>query len=70
MKPGDLRRFKDFRNGSARSLQLIGRPFVVLEAAEAERRADAWVSFLVDGRLEKGWGYDWVESNSEAIDPV
>ena len=69
MKPGDLRCFKNFRNGSARSLQLIGRPFMVLEVDPASPDARR-MAFLVDGRLEKGWGYDWVESNSEAIDPV
>ena len=65
MKPGDLRRFKDFRNGSARSLQLVGRPFMVLEAGGTE--TSHWVSFLVDGRIERGWGGDWVKQNSEAI---
>jgi hypothetical protein len=65
MKPGDLRRFKEGLDGSARCQQLRGHPFMVLETATTETAH--WVTFLVDGRIERGWGGDWVESNSETI---
>lgn len=66
MKVGDLRRFKEGMTGSARCQQLRGHPFMVLETWTSETAS--WVSFLVDGRIESGWGGDWVESNSETID--
>ena len=66
MKPGDLRQFKDELRTSAHASKVAGRPFMVLEAATTETAS--WVSFLVDGRIESGWGGDWVESNSEIID--
>ena len=66
MKPGDLRRFKDKLTGSPRTHALLGRPFMVLEAGGTE--TSHWVSFLVDGRIERGWGGDWVIENSEVID--
>ena len=66
MKVGDLRRFKEGLTGSARCQQLRGHTFVVLETATSETAR--WVTFLIDGRIEGGWGGDWVESNSEVID--
>ena len=66
MKPGDLRKFKDRLFSSPRAEQVAGRPFMVLEAATTE--TTSWVSFLIDGRIERGWGGDWVEVNSEVID--
>ena len=38
---------------------------MVLEAATTETAS--WVSFLIDGRIERGWSGVWVESNSEVI---
>lgn len=36
-----------------------------------EVRAPAeWVSFLIDGRVESGWGYTFVGDNSTPLDPV
>ena len=72
MKPGDLRKFKEGLTGSARTQSVAGRPFMVLETAWSPGVATTWttnrVSFLIDGRLEKGWGYNWVEQHSEVID--
>ena len=74
MKPGDLRQFKDGLTGSARTQSVAGRPFMVLETATVAAAATTWnppalrVSFLIDGRIERGWGGDWVESNSEVVD--
>ena len=65
MKPGDLRRFKEGMTGSARCQQLRGQTFMVLETSTTEWTR--WASFLIDGRIERGWGGDWVESNSEVI---
>lgn len=62
MKPGDLRRFSDRLTGSPRTVAVVGRPFMVLEASSTQ------VSFLVDGRIERGWGSDWVIENSEVLD--
>ena len=65
MKPGDLRQFKDELRTSAHASKVAGRPFMVLEAATTETAC--WVNFLIDGRIERGWGGDWVEQNSEVI---
>ncbi len=67
MKPGDLRQFKDGLTGSARTQSV----FMVLETATVAAAATTWttnrVSFLIDGRIERGWSGDWVESNSEVL---
>ena len=65
MKSGDLRKFKEGLTGSALTQRVIGRPFMVLEVGET--LTTSMVSFLIDGRIERGWGGDWVESNSEVI---
>jgi len=66
MKPGDLRRFSDKLVGSAQVNDAAGRLFIVLEVGETPKTS--MVSFLIDGRIERGWGGDWVESNSEVVD--
>ena len=66
MKPGDLRRFSDKLVGSPYDGVDAGRPFMVLEVGETPKTS--MVSFLIDGRIERGWGGDWVESNSEVVD--
>lgn len=65
MKPGDLRQFKDGLTGSARVNDVAGRPFMILETATTE--TVSWVSFLIDGRVNRGWSGDWAESNSEVL---
>ena len=65
MQPGDLRRFKDGKD------ELDGRSFMVLEVRAAklvEPRGDLRVDFLIDDRIETGWGYPWLQKHSEALD--
>ena len=69
MKPGDLRRFKDnvvFPLAATQSF--AGRTFLVLGIIDRVpgRRAGR-VELLVEGGIQKGWGYPWVEQNSEAL---
>ncbi len=66
MKPGDLRQFKPDLDFGPRVHRLSGQAFVLLEV---ELHAD-WVSFLVDGRVERGWGYEFVAGYSRALEPV
>ena len=64
MKPGELRRFKDGKD------ELDGRSFMVLEVRAAklvEPRGDLRVDFLIDGRIETGWGYSWLQKHSEVL---
>lgn len=68
MQPGDLRKFKEGLTGSARTQSVAGRPFMILEAATTWNPPALRVSFLIDGRIERGWGGDWVEQNSGVID--
>lgn len=71
MKVGELRRFKDDLQSAARTrrrgaARCSGRPFMLLEVVgDAE-----WVSFLIDGRVEPGWGYTFVADNSTPLEPV
>ena len=66
MKPGDLRQFVD-------SMVVLGvadvawesRAFIVLKVTPTG--SGRTVDILLDGRLEEGLGYRWVEDNSEAI---
>lgn len=60
MKPGDLRRFNDDLEAS-----ITGRLFMVLTYSATD--LSSWVSFLVDGRIERGWTGDWVIDNSEVV---
>jgi hypothetical protein len=60
MKPGDLRRFKDNLGGS-----IAGRLFMVLTYSATD--LSSWVSFLIDGRIERGWTGDWVIDSSEVL---
>ena len=59
-----MRRFlPEIRAGSAHTQRVAGQTFVVLDASSDS----AWVSFLIEDRVETGWGYEWVELNSEVI---
>ena len=66
MKPGDLRQFVD-------SMVVLGvadvawesRAFIVLKVTPTG--SVRTVDILLDGRLEEGLGYRWVEDNSETI---
>lgn len=73
MNPGDLRRFNDdvgarHEPGVRHDFAELyaGRPFMVLTYRATD--LSSWVSFLIDGRIERGWTGDWVIDNSEALD--
>jgi len=66
MKVGDLRRFKDDLRSAAAVSRCSGRPFMLLEV----RSPSEWVSFLIDGRVESGWGYTFVAESSTPLEPV
>ena len=64
MRKGDMRRFlPEIRAGSVHTQRVAGQTFVVLDASSDS----AWVSFLIEDRVERGWGYEWVELNSEVV---
>jgi len=67
VKPGDLRRFRDSPSASIAAFE--GSTFVVLRVnvvlqGRAEYRT---VDILIDGGLEEGLGYFWVEDSSEPV---
>ena len=66
MKSGELRRFKDDLQSAAAVSRCSGRPFMLLEV----RAPAEWVSFLIDGRVESGWAYTFVEQSSAPLEPV
>lgn len=65
MKPGELRKFDDMSDsGSYDSRRVSGKIFMVIkEGMETEQD----VGILLNGVLESGWGYDWVNIRSEVI---
>jgi hypothetical protein len=64
MKPGDLRRFGNFKATGAD--HLIGCVFMVLSVTGPCGTAQ-WVDILVDGKIDPEWSYPWVEQNSEPL---
>jgi hypothetical protein len=69
MNRGDLRRFKDDAHfPAAASENFTGQPFVVLTiVGRVPGRTSGRVDVLVGGKVRQGWGYPWVEQNSEVI---
>ncbi len=68
MKKGDLRRFKDDMIGSMGPFP--GSTFMVLDVATWQVLTGSpcsTVDILIDGVLEEGLGYFWVEDSSEAV---
>ena len=69
MNPGDLRRFKEdtvFPLAAAKTFP--GRTFLVLGIIDrVPGKRSGRVELLIDGGIQKGWGYPWVEQNSEAL---
>lgn len=61
MKHGDLRRFKDDLVDPLR-----GHAFTVLKV-DVALGGVLLVDILVDGRIEKELGHQWVKDNSEAL---
>ena len=66
MKPGDLRRFKGDMIGSMSDVLVGGGTFVVLRVDPATERIRG-VDILIDGHVDEGLGYFWVEDSSETI---
>ena len=68
MKPGDLRRFKDDVGDAYGSpmTRITGRLLMVQEVFQSSGSSPT-VTILIDGRLEAGWGYQWVKDNTEAL---
>ena len=67
MRKGDLRRFKSLDSlpspASPSWAAVADRTFLVVSASgEAD-----WMSFLIEGRLEEGWGHKFVQEHSEVI---
>lgn len=66
MKPGDLRQFVDSTIVLGTALDPgPGSTFIVLKVTPY--KSGRTVDILLDGRLEEGLGYLWVEDNSEAL---
>ena len=67
MKPGDLRRFRDGEHtGLGAPVRWEGATFMVLAVDDSPLRNRA-VDILLDGEIEEGLGYFWVEDSSEVI---
>jgi hypothetical protein len=69
MKRGDLRRFRDDSAFSHADIhQFTGQTFLVLCIIDrVPGKTSGFVDILIDGGIQKSWGYPWVEQNSEAI---
>jgi len=68
MKPGDLRRFRDSLIALGAD-HVEGSTFMVLDVAtwQVLTGTNTTVDILIDGGLEEGLGYFWVEDSSEAV---
>lgn len=67
MKPGDLRQFREdmIVLGATDADLWQGSTFIVLKVTPYN--SGRTVDILLDGMIEEGLGYLWVESNSEAL---
>lgn len=63
MRPGELRRFVGLPYAAARG-DLDGQLFVLVQC---DRESSGYVSFLVDGRLFEGYGYEFIRAHSEVV---
>ena len=68
MKPGDLRRFKDGFLKRLAEDHFVGSTFMVLRVSSSTEASGRRVDILLDGMIEEGLGYFWVEDNSVVID--
>ena len=76
MEPGDLRQFRDVTATTPpRNHWVSGRCFMVIGFSSLDAPLPVYkdhnttVSFLVEGGdLVRGWGYEWIRNNSEALD--
>jgi hypothetical protein len=64
MKPGDLRRFSDSMIVLGADIP-DGSTFIVLKVTPF--KSGRTVDILLDGGIEEGLGYFWLEDNSEAL---
>ena len=65
MKPGELRRFRDSLIALGAD-HVEGGTFMVLRVDPATERIRG-VDILIDGHVDEGLGYFWVEDSSEVI---
>ena len=68
MQPGDLRRFRDSLIALGAD-HVEGGTFMVLRVDPAAYRIRG-VDILIDGHVDEGLGYFWVEDSSEPLEPV
>ena len=68
MKKGELRRFSDELITETHGKRVQDRTFMILDVYPLkDRDGELVVNFLIDGRVEQGWGIDWVARNSEVL---
>jgi hypothetical protein len=65
MKPGDLRQFVDNMFALSPTDNTERSTFIVLKVTPF--KSGRAVDILLNGRLEVGLGYRWVEDNSEPL---
>ena len=65
MKPGELRRFRDSLIALGAD-HVEGGTFMVLRVDPATERIRG-VDILIDGHVDQGLGYFWVEDSSEVL---
>jgi len=72
MKPGELRRFKDGFLKRLAGDHFVDSTFMVLRVSSSPERRGVvevgTVDILLDGMIEEGLGYFWVEDSSVVID--
>jgi hypothetical protein len=66
MKPGELRKFSDSMIVLSPSDKYEGSTFIVLKVTPF--KSGRLVDILLDGSVEEGLGYFWVQDNSEVLD--
>jgi hypothetical protein len=65
MKPGELRKFVDSMFVLSPTDNYERRTFIVLKVTPI--KSGRTIDILLDGRIEEGLGYRWVEDHSEAL---
>lgn len=72
MKPGDLRRFKDSLIARRYRAGVEGSTFMVLRVDPTTRwpAPPRCVDILINGHVDEGLRYFWVEDSSELLEPV
>lgn len=65
MKPGDLRRFSDSMIVLSPTDNYERSTFIVLKVTPF--KSGRTVDILLNGRIEEGLGYSWVEDHSKVL---